>query len=294
MLSLFAALLIAFPKEGQTLPYVENCYVIGAADRGNSEVLVNGAAVRTHRSGAFATLVEVSPGKNVITVGETNVSITVANKPANSPKAAPRVYEKLEYASDIPQAGPQGKLPKEITIVIDPGHGGEDNGAISPHLLKEKDFNLQIARRVREELIKRGLNVVMTRDEDSFPALYDRPKVAHQVKADAFVSLHHNAPPFDRDPNRLRYHAVYCWNEIGERLATAINAAMARELKDELPSNGVIHGNLAVTRNPEIPSCLVEVDFITHPQGEVDSWNPVRQQRVAAAIAEGIREWITK
>ena len=69
---------------------------------------------------------------------------------------------------------------------------------------------------------------------------------------------------------------------------------MAAELgKDGMKDNGVPRANYAVTRNPEIPSCLVEVDFITSPEGEEASWNPERRRRVAAAIADGFEDWAT-
>jgi len=105
------------------------------------------------------------------------------------------------------------------------------------------------------------------------------------------VSIHHNAPPYDKDPNLLRYHTVYSWNPIGEALATAINAEMASALGDTLKSNGPMHANFAVTRNPEIPSCLVEVDFVTSPAGEEAIWNAARRRVVAEAIADGIDAW---
>ena len=71
--------------------------------------------------------------------------------------------------------------PAEITVVVDAGHGGSDTGAVSPHGRFEKDANLRLALAVRDELVARGYRVVMTRTDDSFPALYDRPKVAHRV-----------------------------------------------------------------------------------------------------------------
>ena len=132
----------------------------------------------------------------------------------------------------------------------------------------------------------------MTREDDTFPALYDRPKVAHRRGADAFISIHHNAPPLDKDPRQYRYHAVYAWNDIGSSLAKAVNRRMADAFGAGLANNGVLHANFAVTRNPEIPSCLVEVDFISTPEGEIDCWNRARQRKVAAAIAAGIDDWV--
>ena len=149
-----------------------------------------------------------------------------------------------------------------------------------------------MARSVRDELCKRGYRVVMTRDDDKAVGLYDRPKVAHANNADAFISIHHNAPPVDRDPRDRRYSVVYAWNDIGERLGRAVNRRIAAvNAAEGVKNNGVSRANYAVTRNPEIPSCLIEVDFITSPEGEEASWNPVRRRRVAAAIADGIDDW---
>ncbi len=295
---LLLALTIAFPRPGQRLPYVERCYMIGAVGPGPTNITVGGRSAAVYRTGAWATLVEVSPGTNVVDVAGSNHWFVIGPKPVRKPSSGPvkpapeRVYGKLPYADDAARAAPTNRAPGEITVVIDAGHGGRDTGALSPHGIEEKDANLRTARAVRVELERRGYRVIMTRDDDRQIALYDRPKVAHANNADAFISIHHNAPPVDRDPRTVRYSVVYAWNEIGENLGKAINRRLAETLKAEgLKNNGVPRANYAVTRNPEIPSCLVEVDFITSPEGEEASWNPERRRRVAAAIADGFEDW---
>ena len=299
---LLAVVTIAFPKEGLRLPFVDRAYLIGATDSGETNLVVQGRDVAVHPGGGWVTMVDVTPGTNVIRIGGTRRTFCVQEKPNVSAAAGvqkgaqvanpvERVYKKLEYAGDSAKPHPTGRKPEEITVVLDAGHGGEDTGAVAPHGLFEKDANLLLAKAVRRILSERGYNVLMTRDDDSFPALYDRPKVAHRANADAFISIHHNAPAFDRDPRTIRYHAVYSWNELGSKLAQAINRRMARALGDTLRSNGVMHANFAVTRNPEIPSCLIETDFITTPEGEADCWNEKRRQLIAAAIADGFVDW---
>jgi len=66
---------------------------------------------------------------------------------------------------------------------------------------------------------------------------------------------------------------------------------MASDFEGEFKSNGTMHANFAVTRNPEIPSCLVEVDFVTSPEGEEAIWNVARRKRIAKSIALGIDAW---
>ena len=300
--SLIAAALIAFPTNGQKLPFIEQVYLLGAVPKGETNVVVQGKNVSVYRTGGFVTMVALKEGTNVLEVvtqsGERQtVSVTVAPRPpAPSVELAPegiaeKVWEKLPYAGDRPQPHPAGKAPGEITVVIDAGHGGTDTGAMSPHGYSEKTANLALARQVRRELEALGFRVVMTRDDDSFPALYDRPKVAFAHHADAFISIHYNAPPLDKDPRQMRYHTVYSWNPLGEKLATAIHAAMTTALEGQLAANGPLHANYAVTRNPEIPSCLIEADFITTPEGEEASFNGANRVRVAKAIARGFANW---
>lgn len=298
MLSLLLALIIAFPKENQSLPYLEECYLIGAVDPGTETIVVQGKNVSVHDSGAFATMVSLVEGTNTVEVAGSNLVFKVAKKPAppkplppgaETPK--PKVYEKLEYAASTPKPHPSGRAPSEITVVLDAGHGGKDPGSFSPHNLPEKDANLRMAKAVKKELEALGFKVFMTREDDSFVELYDRPKLAHEKNADLFVSIHHNAPPPNKNPLEFRYTAVYAWNEIGEKLAKAINSSMMEVLDGEVKNNGVPHANYAVTRNPEIPSCLIEVDFITSPESELSCWDRNRRALLSKAIADGILAW---
>jgi len=288
--ALLAAAAIAFPKEGMRLPPVSRCYAIGSA-AGATNVVVQGRDVPVYRTGGWVAMVDVSPGTNTVRAGDASVTFFVESPKKGGAKESEKKWSKLEYAGDSPRPHPSGRKPWQITVAIDPGHGGEDTGAMTPLGRAEKDANLAVALLLRGELTRRGYGVVMTRVDDSFPALYDRPKTAHANGADAFVSIHHNAPPFDRDPRQLRYTAVYAWNGIGERLAKSINSRMTAAFGGSPRNNGVMHANFAVTRNSEIPSCLVEVDFITTPEGEEACWDPERVRRTAVAIADGICDW---
>ena len=291
-----AAVSIAFPRDGQNLPYVERCYLLGSTSGGETNLVVQGRSVPVHPKGGWVTMVDLREGTNVVSAGDATVSFTVGRRPKAAPKGAEakpaeRKYPKLPYAADKPKNHPKGRRPGEITVVVDPGHGGSDTGAWSPHGLKEKDANLMVAKALKAALESRGYKVVMTREDDSFPRLYDRPKVAHRHGADAFISIHHNAPPLDKDPRQFRYHAIYAWNDIGVKLAAALNRRVAEMFGGSLVNNGVPHANFAVTRNPEIPSCLVEVDFISTPEGEIDCWDRGRQKKVAEAMAAGFDDW---
>jgi N-acetylmuramoyl-L-alanine amidase len=111
----------------------------------------------------------------------TNGPPTALSTPAPRPPAPPTAAE-------------QRRVDRLVIIALDPGHGGEDPGAIGPTGLREKDVVLSVARQLREELNnQRGMRVMLTRDADFFVPLYDRVRKARRVQADLFVSIHADA-----------------------------------------------------------------------------------------------------
>ncbi len=303
ILPVLLSVTIAFPKPGQILPPIDRCYMNGAVPRGVTNLVIQGQDVPVYRTGGWVTMVDLAEGKNIIDILEngvlTNTVVTVEKKrppklgPDGNPVVTPeRVYTKIPYAADEPQPKPVRKDPKEMLIVLDPGHGGEkDTGAMSPHGFCEKEANLTLAKDVRRALEARGYRVLMTREKDVPVPLAERAREACERKADAFISIHHNTTAYTTDPRTVRYAVVYEWNAIGRALATPIAARMAVALEGDIPSQGVYHGNFLVTRNPQVPSCLIETDFITTPEGELAIWTPSRRRKIAEAIAEGVTDW---
>jgi len=295
-MSLFGILLavsvsVAFPRPGQNLPSVTRVYAIGAVSPDVTNLVVGGQSVVPYRTGAWAAVLPVVEDSNTLTVVASGPAGAVTNAFVFS--VAPRVkkYTKLSYAKDGPREDASvAKTSAETLIYLDPGHGGADTGAISPHGRTEKEANLALALATAEHLRALGYRVKLTRADDRALELYDRARGAHDDGADAFVSIHHNAPAVDGDP-MTRYSAVYAWNELGDSLALAIADRLAKTHTGVFPSKGILRANFAVTRSPEIPSCLVEADFITSPMGEEDSFASDVCSARANAIAAGIDEW---
>lgn len=299
--ALLAAVTVTFPPAGTKMPALDQCYMSGAVERGVTNLTVQGKPVEIYKTGGWVTMLDLQEGLNMIEIvagsEKTNHCFTVGQKPLpvktgeSFAQVAEKKYEKIPYAKDAARSHPTGKQPSEIKIVLDAGHGGKDPGTRSPHGFCEKEANLRVVREIAKALEEKGYQVVLTRSDDTFIDLFDRPKAAHTNDADAFVSIHHNAPGFSTDPRTVRYHTVYYWNPLGQRLATAINLQMATVLDGDIPSRGTLHANYAVTRNPEIPSCLVEVDFMTTPQAEEAVFDHIRRRAIARAIAQGIADW---
>lgn len=126
---------------------------------------------------------------------------------------------------------------KVRTIVIDPGHGGHDPGAIGPSGLREKDVNLKIAKRLRERLIEEGKsfgieNVYLTRNGDRFIPLEERTAIARKRKADIFISIHCNGAKRKKAHGIETYILGFTDDQTSLQLAARENATTTKGLNE--------------------------------------------------------------
>jgi len=171
-------------------------------------------------------------------------------------------------------------------IMIDPGHGGSDPGAIGPYGTFEKDVNLAISLALGKLLDEAGAEVHFTRTEDVYVSIFERPQMAHHVGAHILVSVHANAY---LDQNIARgTETLYNPNrESNQLLAQAIQTELVKEL--QLYDRGLRkRTDLAVLNGSQIPTALVEVAFLNHPEEEVLLRAPGFQQAAAQGIFNGI------
>jgi N-acetylmuramoyl-L-alanine amidase len=118
---------------------------------------------------------------------------SAASAPAGA-EPAPALITPAPRPPEPPTEAERRRVDRLVIVAIDPGHGGEDPGAIGPTGLREKDVVLAIARQLRDELNKqRGMRVMLTRDGDHFVPLHERVRKARRVQADLFLSIHADA-----------------------------------------------------------------------------------------------------
>ncbi len=194
------------------------------------------------------------------------------------------------------------------TVVLDPGHGGHDKGAVSRYGF-EKDFALDVALRARELLQKRGYAVAMTRSSDIFIPLEDRPKVARTLPDSIFVSIHFNASDANHEArgfeifsmaprgapatNDATFSPRMLREEPGnahEIPSAALAGAVYHSLLGQVPTvdRGLKHARFAVLRLSTVPAVLVECGFVTNLPESAQIGSPAWRARVAEAIVEGI------
>lgn len=213
-------------------------------------------------------------------------------------------------------------------MVLDPGHGGEDSGALGRGGLKEKEAALDLARTLKPLLEAAGFEVLMTREDDTFVPLWDRARWANAQEADLFLSLHLNAARAraargsevyflsldqgDADAAEvaalenagageapgeegvladiLQDLAQKAYLRASERLAESVLVQLNR--LGGIRQRGVKQAPFVVLRGAAMPAVLVEVAFISNPREERRLKDAAFKKRVAEAIALGVRRFV--
>lgn len=174
------------------------------------------------------------------------------------------------------------------TIVIDPGHGSIDGGAVNGDLY-EKDLTLKVSKYIQEELESKNIKAILTRDSDEKlkkdrkEDLSARAKMSAQVNADYFVSIHVNSFENSHDISGFE---VYYRNEESQSLANMI--ALQLEKLNLSQNRGVLDGStLIVLKENTVPSTLIELGYINGPDYNYLK-DDQKLQQLAKAIATGI------
>ncbi|NLJ83429.1 MAG: AMIN domain-containing protein [Halanaerobiaceae bacterium] len=176
-------------------------------------------------------------------------------------------------------------------ILLDPGHGGFDPGAVGPSGLTEKDVNLAVALLTAEILQREGYNVMLTRNDDRFISLKDRVEMANSLEAMLFVSIHSNSANATYSEGTETFIAP---NKVAssQLLADALQQNLLKELKRY--DRGVKKENFYVIKYTDMPAALVEVAFISNPHEESLLASNLFREKAARAIAQGIMEYMQK
>jgi len=235
----------------------------------------------------------------------------------------------------IPKGSQTSTLARQLglqvgRIVIDPGHGGKDKGAISPNGLFEKDVVLAIAKRLKKDMENTlGCEVILTRTNDRFLSLEERTAMANAQKADLFISIHTNAHEdrnlhgtetyflnLSNDKESARVAAlenatttrrisdlenilkdIMLNTKINEsaKLAKTVQSNLIRNLKknyDRVKDLGVKQAPFYVLLGAEMPSVLIETAFITNKNEERRLLDKNFQRSLVAGISSGIGSYI--
>ncbi len=225
-------------------------------------------------------------GKQSIT---TSVSMTSLEELSGTRRllsdiAAEEEEKELVYSDYL--AGYVGKERQDTLIVLDPGHGGEDEGCAQSGV-EEKTINLEIALAVQNKLEELGYQVLLTRDVDQALTLEERVEFANKANADIYVSIHQNSSESSKVEGIEVWYNRQNKGDESERLSKLIQkyavqdtGAVNREILEE--------ENLYVIRECAMPACLVETGFLSNVKERGKLATSEYQEQMAEGIVSGI------
>ena len=184
--------------------------------------------------------------------------------------------------------------PGERTIVIDPGHGGKDSGAVAGKIY-EKDINLPVSLMLRDALVQNGYNVIMTREDDRDVGLYDRPIIGNNSNADLFISIHTNA---SLKPQVKGLEVLYC-PSYERDIKLADQYPFAQSIHDNIlaltnrPGRGIVkRPDLVVLNKTYMEAVLIEIGYMSNPEELEIVLSQSYQNQVVQGIVNGVKEYL--
>lgn len=231
-------------------------------------------------------------------------AITSADYTVTTLPADPQTGKPFRVVIDIGQPvlppslhfspGLKGKI-----IVIDPGHGGSDSGAIGPDGVMEKTVTLAVSFKVKSLLEQAGATVHMTREEDrdvfapndsAVEELGARAQIANNDNADVFICIH-----ADSFPNRsIGGTASYYYQKSSYDRLLAQSFQNGLVSTDGLQDRGVHSANFYVLKHTQMPASLIELAFISNPTEEDLLTQPPFQEKLAEGIVDGLKDFFAQ
>ena len=248
----------------------------------------------------------------------------VVDKPVTPPSQAKPAPEPPKMPKPVPDPSLAQQLGLSVkTIVIDPGHGGKDPGAVS-QARQEKQIVLSLSKTLRDILVKKGYNVRLTRETDVYIPIRKRTQFATDQKADLFISIHANGSTYRKAAGIETYYLALAPDESARITAMRENAGVEYNMKEldalvsrilkkskstesrrlaeliqaqltsgkQVKNRGVKRAPMVILINAKVPAVLVEVGFISNPTEGKKLTTKAYQRQLATSIAEGIEQYI--
>lgn len=169
-----------------------------------------------------------------------------------------------------------------LTIVIDPGHGGNDHGTTGVTGTPEKSVNLETAELLTDKLRAAGANVVLTRESDKYIDLRTRVYISHKEDADAYISIHYDASEMSSVNGFTTYYATSNQKELAEYVHKGVGSKVT--LKDR----GVQPGNYFVIRENKQPAILLELGYLSNSTEERTINTDYYREQATQGIYKGL------
>jgi N-acetylmuramoyl-L-alanine amidase len=248
---------------------------------GSVTILYNGTNLRAEPSVQSSIAARANAGEAFPMEGENRQWYKVKLPDGSSAYVASWIVStSKQMDSSQPDKGIKGK-----TIVIDPGHGGSDNGTTGVSGTLEKLMTLKTAELLSSKLKSEGANVILTRNSDEYVSLDARVAISVLNDADAFIAIH-----FDSDSNAsVSGHTTYYYHRNQMKLAEAIDQGISANVL--IPDRGVRFGDFHVIRENPQPAVLLELGYLSNSGDEKTVNTGQYQESVTNGILDGVTQY---
>lgn len=263
---------------------------LATSDNPNKEEVVtivyNGTNLRGNPSTASEVVYRANAGESFETIGQTEdwfeLKLSDGNKAfvANWVVSANNDSLKKELKEEKVERK-KGTL-SGLTIVIDPGHGGNDHGTTGARGTEEKGIALQTSEMLATKLRAAGANIIMTRDSDVYVDLRKRVAISHQIAANAFISVHYDAT----DSSSINGFTTYYMHNYQKELAQSVHKSLGKKLS--LRDRGTQPGNYLVLRENRQQAILIELGFLSNPSEERAVTSEQFREQASLGIYNGV------
>lgn len=247
--------------------------------RDNRIHLIEDAEIRTGPNAAYPVLYDVEQGDTFHVISRSGKWVEVRSGDHKQKGWIAGWHTNLDIKEDV---NPNARPLKNKVIVLDPGHGGGDQGASSRTGKKtlEKDMTLKTALELKKQLEHEGAKVKMIRKDDTYVKLKDR-----KATGDVFISIHNDA----LESPEANGATVYWYHDKQEALANTLNASIQK--KALLSDRGPRQENYQVLRQTKKPAVLLELGYISNPTDEILINDKNHRYIVESAVVDGLKNY---
>ncbi|EAD0589395.1 N-acetylmuramoyl-L-alanine amidase [Listeria monocytogenes] len=188
-------------------------------------------------------------------------------------------------------SSPRSKTTKlsEATIVIDPGHGGNDPGAKGANGTIEKEMTLKTAKQLKQKLESRGAKVILTRNSDKYVSLKGRTNIAAENNADVFISIHFDS--LEDTSKGVSGQTTYYYDNSDKSLAESINTTLGKDLPTS--NRGARVGDYYVVRENSQPAVLLELGYLSSAKDERNINSASYRSQIADSVTDGLANYFS-
>ncbi|MCM3619265.1 SH3 domain-containing protein [Sutcliffiella horikoshii] len=255
-----------------------------ATSDGTIVIVDDATNIRNAPSTNAKVVLRASEGEEFSIVGQENDWYKIKLKDGSEAYVAGWIVATKGSAPNIARAGAEQYLSNKV-IVIDPGHGGRDVGAIGVQGTYEKNLTLRTSLLLQDKLRAAGATVYMTRQQDTSVPLHARPQMANYHQADAFISVHYDSI----DDSTVTGTTTFYYSNSDKSLADSVHSSLIQFTN--LRDRSVRQENYLVLRESTQPSLLLELGYISNRGEEMTVISGDFQERASTAIYQGLAQY---